>query len=164
MTRGLGDPQPIRHVLSEMGSRIGLGHALEMGLLWSAWEDIAGEVVAEHSEPSSLRGSLLRVRAESPVWATEIGYLADSIKRRANTRLGSSVVEDVRVWTGLGVRRQRRKPSASSGHENDDKRGERAPREPYEALAAARAAWLRSRAGGAESPSGGAGESGKNTW
>jgi predicted nucleic acid-binding Zn ribbon protein len=59
-----------------------------------------GPEVAAHAQPSSLRDGVLRVRADSPVWATEIGYLGEEIRNRANAAAGRAVVTEVRVWTG----------------------------------------------------------------
>lgn len=93
---------------------IGMGEALEsLGLvggapvgatarLWQAWPEVAGAAVCGHVEPTSLRAGVLRLRADSPVWATEVGYLADHIKTRANQILKDTLVEEVRVWYAPG--------------------------------------------------------------
>ena len=65
--------------------------------LWQAWPEVAGAAVCGHVEPTSLRAGVLRLRADSPVWATEVGYLADHIKARANQILKDAMVEEVRV-------------------------------------------------------------------
>jgi hypothetical protein len=93
---------------------IGMGEALERhGLvggapagatarLWQAWPEVAGAAVCGHVEPTSLREGVLRLRADSPVWATEVGYLADHIMARANQVLKGTMVEEVRVWYAPG--------------------------------------------------------------
>jgi hypothetical protein len=89
----------------------------------------------------------LRVRADSPVWATELGYLADEVCRRANDVVGGAVVREVRVWTGPAGRRRARKPEPSSGW--IQKRGGRtSDQDPEEALRRARRAWDKRRFSG----------------
>lgn len=125
------------------GRRLGLDHPTEVGALWARWVEIVGDDIAKHAEPSSLRSGLLRVRTDSPVWATEISYLADEIKQRANDALGRPLVEEVRVWTGPGPIRGRGPTAARTGPANASSEG--VPGDPMEALDRARRAWLRRR-------------------
>jgi predicted nucleic acid-binding Zn ribbon protein len=137
-------------LLSMLGRRLGLDHPREVGTLWDRWREIVGDDVAAHAEPSSLRGGLLRVRTDSPAWATEIGYLADEIKARANETVGRELVAEVRVWTGPGaIQRRRATPApatpapatpAPAGGPAEEVAGD-----PEEALERARRAWLRRR-------------------
>ena len=136
-------PPRLKELLSMAGRRIGLDHPTEVGALWARWVDIVGTDIAQHAEPSSLRAGLLRVRTDSPVWATEISYLADEIKQRANDALGRPLVEDVRVWTGPGAIRTR---SSEVGRRTAAERpADDLPADPIEALDRARRAWLRRR-------------------
>ncbi|MGH2752315.1 MAG: DUF721 domain-containing protein [Actinomycetota bacterium] len=137
----------IRDVLDGLGVRIGLGRSQDTGIIWSRWPDIVGDGIAGHAEPTSLRAGVLRVRADSPVWAVELGYLAGEIKQRANDLIGRSTVTEVRVWTGPGKVKPRshRSPEPSDGKAPDG--GARPPSDdPVEAFERARAAWRRRRA------------------
>jgi predicted nucleic acid-binding Zn ribbon protein len=143
------DLVPIGEVLDPLGVRMGLGRSRDAGLIWSRWSQIVGASIAEHAEPSSLREGVLRVRADSPTWATELGYLAADIKARANELIGRGAVQEVRVWTGPGAIKpfsQRRVVRA------EDR--ERAPaQDPMKALERAHQAWRRWRSkGDSEAP------------
>ena len=96
------DPVRFKDVLRSEGRRLGIEAAVETGAIFSRWQRIVGDGVAAHAKPSSLREGVLRVRADSPVWATEISYLAPEIQRRANEEAGVVVVKEVRVWWGPG--------------------------------------------------------------
>ncbi|MGH2730341.1 MAG: DciA family protein [Actinomycetota bacterium] len=100
-----GDTDPVRlgALLGGFGKRVGFENPVEAGRIWRGWHEIVGSSVARHAEPTSLRRGVLRVRADSSTWATEIGYLGDEIRRRANEHVGKTVVEEVRVWTGPGT-------------------------------------------------------------
>jgi predicted nucleic acid-binding Zn ribbon protein len=131
----------VRDVLNSVGARFGIGRAVEAGILWRRWREIVGPDVAGHLEPSSLRGGVLRVRADSPVWATEAGYLRDEIKARSNACVGAEVVAEVRVWTGPGA--GVRPPVPGTG---DRRRAPKPPaRDAREAFARARRAWAERR-------------------
>jgi predicted nucleic acid-binding Zn ribbon protein len=128
-----------------VGRKLGLDHPREVGVVWDRWREIVGDDIAAHAEPSSLRGGLLRVRTDSPAWATEIGYLADEIRRKANETVGRALVSEVRVWTGPGrieprARGRAAVPRPARGTPQDD-----VPDDPGEALERARRAWLRRR-------------------
>ena len=96
------DPHRIKDLLQGVGERLGFRGAIETGLVWSRWNDIVGDTVAAHAEPTSLREGVLRVRTDSPTWATEVGYLGQEIKRAANQVAGVELVSEVRVWTAPG--------------------------------------------------------------
>jgi predicted nucleic acid-binding Zn ribbon protein len=144
------EPKRMSESLGAVGRKLGIGGAIEAGRIWSRWGDIVGPGIAEHAEPTSLRQGTLRIRTDSPVWATEIGYIGSEIARRANEIAGSEVVLEVRVWTGPGEiqRRSRnvRDPRSSEASEAASTRP--SSDEPIEALGRARAAWERARSGG----------------
>lgn len=132
------DPEPIKALLGDVGKRLGVESAVQTGTLWRRWREIVGVEIAAHAEPTSLKDGVLRVRADSPAWATEIGYLGPEIARKANAAARSTLVREVRVWNGP--------PSEVSLDEGPVPQPEpdikRAPKEsPEEALEAAREAW-----------------------
>ncbi len=139
----MNDPHRIKDLLQGVGERLGFGGAIETGLVWSRWNDIVGDTVAAHAEPTSLREGVLRVRTDSPTWATEVGYLGQEIKRAANQVAGRELVSEVRVWTAPGSvnvpgrtapDRRRTEVPAPSGRSQLD---------PETALERARKAWER---------------------
>lgn len=135
------DVSRLRDLLPAATGRLGIPSPEATGRVWSAWKDIVGPAVAAHAEPTSLREGVLRIRADSPAWATEIGYLADEIRSRANSVTGRTLVLEVRVWTGPGSTL-----SAGAGAAPPDVPGDpdREPaKDPAEALERARRAWAR---------------------
>ena len=142
----MDDPLRLKDLLPGATGKLGIPSPEATGRVWSAWKDIVGPAVAAHAEPTSLREGVLRVRADSPAWATEIGYLADEIRSRANAATGRTLVLEVRVWTG---------PRPASGGSTAGRAEEGAgapadpdrepPRDPAEALERARRAWAKRR-------------------
>jgi hypothetical protein len=140
MTDGTG-LQPLKDLLGSVARR--LGADADAGTVAAMWREIVGTEIAAHAEPTSLRGGVLRVRAESPVWTTELAYLRDEIRARSNHVVGRNVVTEVRVWTGpgrpVGVGSNRLPDRPQEAAVDDD------PPDPYEALSRARRAWRRAR-------------------
>lgn len=141
MSDATEDPLRLKDLLGATTRRLGMEAAAEIGLVWSRWREIVGDDIAAHAEPTSLRAALLRVRADSPAWATEIGYLRDEIRDRVNRVAGRRLVEEVRVWSGPGrvgtAARAAREPVDRAATESS----EPPPDDPVEALERARRAW-----------------------
>lgn len=140
------EPAPLRGLLGPAASGYGLDDALAAGTLSRRWIEVVGPDVAAHAEPTSLREGILRVRADSPVWAHEIGYLTAEIKRRANETLGRQAVSEVKVWNAPGM------PvggPAGGSAQTASRPSERSPEEleedPQTALEKARSAWAARR-------------------
>jgi predicted nucleic acid-binding Zn ribbon protein len=138
MARTHDDPQALRGLLRDLGGRIGMGGALEAATLRQRWNEIVGDAIAAHAEPSSLKDGVLRIRADSPAWATEISYLGAQIAARSNDLVGSEIVTEVRVWTGPG-----RVPAPAPGSVPMTAPVPRpvVPDDPLEALRSAHEAW-----------------------
>jgi predicted nucleic acid-binding Zn ribbon protein len=68
-----------------------------LGKLMSGWEQIVGERLAAETVPTGLERGTLSVAASSGAWATQVRFLAEEVRRRANEELGSAVVRQVRV-------------------------------------------------------------------
>ena len=145
------DPPPrLKDLLGSVVARAGLDDPVSTGAVWAHWDEMVGADVARNAEPTSLKSGVLRIRTESPVWATEIGYLGPEIKRRVNAALGRELVTEVVVWTGPG-------PIRSSGKTAGDRGGraqtpaqsprEIGPKDPVSAFENARRAWAKRRSG-----------------
>jgi predicted nucleic acid-binding Zn ribbon protein len=140
----------IRDVLDGFGVKLGLGRSRDASVIWSRWTEIVGDAVAAHAEPSSLREGVLQVRADSPTWAAELGYLVAEIRARANALIGRESVVEVRVWTGPGrvgkANRHARNSAATRTAPTTEQGAEKgAPPDPQEAFERAREAWRRRR-------------------
>ncbi len=142
MLRDDGSPARLDDVLEQVIRKSGIDAGVRAGKVWSEWDEIVGDDIAEHAEPTSLRRGVLRVRTDSPVWATELTYLSDEIRRRANEVLGSEQVEAVKIWTAPGrvIRRPRARPAIRPAPVRSD--GED---DPIAAFGRARSAWIRVR-------------------
>lgn len=137
------DPAPLGSLLPGAAGRLGLDDAGAVGAVWRRWPDIVGPDVAAHAEPTSLRSGVLRIRADSPVWAHEIGYLADEIKGRANALLGREAVSQVRIWSGPSKkpREGSSRPPRETAGEDPVPTEKDVPADPLSALERAHRAW-----------------------
>ena len=140
-------PFGIREALVKLSHRLGLPDPSKAGAVWGRWEELVGAEIAGHARPSSLREGVLRVRADSPAWAHELGYLREEIQARVNAGLDHPVVTEVRVYTGppgpAAEGRAARRRGVPRGPAPEPRPAP--PAAPEEALERARRAWLRRR-------------------
>jgi hypothetical protein len=64
------------------------------------WPELVGERLARATQPTSLEGGVLLVRASDGPWGAQARYLADEIRERADNALGVGSVKAVRVVVG----------------------------------------------------------------
>ena len=138
------DPTRLRQLLGPLGRKLGVEDGASSAKLWRSWGDVVGAEIAAHAEPTSLREGVLRVRTQSTVWATEIGYLAPEIARRANDLIGPGCIREVRVWTSAAPIATRDKQKGTS-EERIDPTSRDVTKEPSVAFRRAWEAWARRR-------------------
>ena len=135
------DPHKIGKLLGELGTTFGIASPAQVGKLWAEWPGIVGPGIAAHASPTSLRDGVLRVRADSSAWATELGYLGGEIKSRVNRALGAELVREVKVWVGP---KKTSEAAPAQPHRSSAKVAGSPPTEdPEEAFARAHRAWAR---------------------
>ena len=81
---------------------------LRIAELNTHWDRVVGADVARHSTVASLVDGVLVIRADSPAWATQLGYLASTILPTVRDRLPGLRIDEVRV-TGPGTGRTGRR-------------------------------------------------------
>lgn len=147
MDDGGRQPTILRECLRAVSKKLGLGGSLEAARVWSSWTEIAGTAIAHHAEPTSLRDGVLRIRTDSPTWATEIGYMGAEIARRANAVIGKPIVSEVRIWMAPGpiARAGSAKPVSVRAEDRKDAPAPDPASDPARALARARTSWARHR-------------------
>jgi hypothetical protein len=143
------EPVRIKDALAPLGRKLGLRSPAEAARVFARWDEVVGREIANHARPSSLKHGVLKIAADSSVWTTEISYLAEEIKSRANEVAGTKVVSEVRVWTSSrsreklgGTRPPSSEPVPSGLNRADEKPSADSPEE---ALARARNAWEEAR-------------------
>jgi len=135
----------LKDLLVPVGKKLRLEDPAASGLIWSRWPQIVGDDVARNAEPTSLKEGVLRVRTTSPTWATELSYLADDIRERANEAVGREVVRQVKIWTSPApIGRSERGSDHSAGASVAIPRKRRAD-DPQTAFERAFQAWSKRR-------------------
>ena len=63
--------------------------------IWEVWDEVVGQAIAEHAQPSNITKKKLRVHVAEPIWLQELEFVADTIREKLNDRLGRTAVEKI---------------------------------------------------------------------
>jgi predicted nucleic acid-binding Zn ribbon protein len=116
------DPALIGAVLDAVVEASGWEADVAVRSLFARWPELVGREIAEHCHPTGYAEAVLRVRADSTAWATQLRLLAPAIVRRLNEELGHGNVSALDIAGPDG-------PSWSAGRRAV--RGGRGPRDTY---------------------------------
>jgi predicted nucleic acid-binding Zn ribbon protein len=70
-------PRPVGLAIAALTAK--LEPASELARVQGVWEEVAGEAIAAHCSPVSVRGGVLRVACDEAVWAAELELLAPDL-------------------------------------------------------------------------------------
>jgi predicted nucleic acid-binding Zn ribbon protein len=64
-----------------------------LAALVARWSEIAGDAVAAHARPLTLRDGVLVVAVDQPIWRTQLGFLEADVRRRVREVTGIEITE-----------------------------------------------------------------------
>ena len=103
------DLVPIGEIVDGLLSEEVFARGMPVARLIRAWPDLVGERLAEATQPVSLEGGVLTIRASDGPWGSQARYLVDEIRHRADDALGGGTVTSVRIVVA-GQRNRRSEP------------------------------------------------------
>ena len=101
--RRTDDLVPIGDVVDALMREDVFSRGMPIATLARRWPELVGERLARATQPTSLEGGVLLVRASDGPWGAQAKYLADEIRERADQALGPGSVKAVRVVVGRGA-------------------------------------------------------------
>ncbi|WRS30809.1 DciA family protein [Actinomycetaceae bacterium MB13-C1-2] len=91
------DPRPIGAILDKEVRDRDWQRSLATGQVIGQWEEIVGDVVAQHCPIESFDGGRLVVQADSTAWAQQLKILLPEVMGAIDRAVGSGIVESVVV-------------------------------------------------------------------
>jgi hypothetical protein len=95
-----GDPVAIGEVVDLLMQEDVFSRGMPLATLAKAWPGLVGERLAAATQPVSLEGGVLVVRASDGPWGAQARYLAEEIRTRADEALGGGAVTRIRITVG----------------------------------------------------------------
>lgn len=84
-------------VLDSLTRKMGLQDRLEPYRVWKVWGEVVGPQTAQHAQPFRLRGKILEVRVDHPVWMQQLQLLKPRILEQLNGAIAPGILEDI-LW------------------------------------------------------------------
>ena len=119
--RTAATPQPLGRAAQDLANNRGWSPRVAEGALFGQWEQVVGEQIAEHAQPTALRDGVLTIAAESTAWATQLRMVQAQVLAKIAAAVGDGVVTALRI-TGPTAPSWRKGPRHISG---------RGPRDTY---------------------------------
>jgi len=91
------DPVPIGEIVDGLLAEDVFARGMPVARLIRAWPELVGERLAQATQPLSLEGGVLTIRAADGPWGSQARYLVDQIRERADDALGGGAVTSVRI-------------------------------------------------------------------
>jgi hypothetical protein len=96
------EPSPMGDVVESLLDRREFSRGMGVGKLARSWSEVVGDRLAQETRPDKLEGGTLVVAASSGPWGSQARFLAEEIRKRANSLLGTDDVKRVQVVVSPG--------------------------------------------------------------
>ena len=90
-------PTKVGDVLTDLKQVTPLGKQLELAQIWERWPELAGPHLCDHGRPETVKGNVLHIEADSPVWMHKFAYRKWDLIKRINRMAGCELVSDIFV-------------------------------------------------------------------
>ena len=93
-------PQAIHSILEKTLKALEIDVPLKTYSVLGAWNEIAGESVAGHSQPRFIRNQILFVDVAHSTWMQQLQFLKPALLEQVNAFLGEPLIQDIRFKLG----------------------------------------------------------------
>jgi predicted nucleic acid-binding Zn ribbon protein len=97
------NPDDFVHIGNILGDALNKFRAdsdLELTSVFTIWNNVVGEAIANNSKPAGFKGKILLVYVSSPVWIQELQYYKKDMIIKINDALGKELVCDIKFRIG----------------------------------------------------------------
>ena len=90
----------IGNILCDALNKFRADSDLELTSVFTIWNNVVGEAIANNSKPAGFKGKILLVYVSSPVWIQELQYYKKDMIIKLNDALGKELVCDIKFRIG----------------------------------------------------------------
>lgn len=103
--RRKGSPTSLSTVVGQVLGELGLDSVAQAHRIGQVWSAVVGEQVAAHCQPIGIRGGLLELTVDSPVWSQQLQLRKLEILAGLGKALGADAPRELRFQVGYVRRR-----------------------------------------------------------
>jgi predicted nucleic acid-binding Zn ribbon protein len=93
----ISDPQPLSSVFNEIITNRDWRQGIAEGNLFSNWEKVVGEDIAQHTTPITLLEGKLTIQTSSTAWATQLRLISNDLLKTLQQSAPGALVEELVV-------------------------------------------------------------------
>ncbi|MBP6940152.1 MAG: DUF721 domain-containing protein [Syntrophorhabdaceae bacterium] len=71
---------------------------LDLFRIFPMWSDIVGEKTAQHTRPARIKGHILYIEVDDPMWLTQLKYMKDDILEKIDMKIKQGAFKDLRFF------------------------------------------------------------------
>lgn len=93
----ISDPHPLSLVFNEIITNRDWRQGIAEGNLFSDWEKVVGEDIAQHTTPITLLEGKLTIQTSSTAWATQLRLISNDLLKTLRESAPGALVEELAV-------------------------------------------------------------------
>ena len=93
----ISDPQPLSSVFNEIITNRYWRQGIAEGNLFTDWEKVVGEDIAQHATPITLLEGKLTIQTSSTAWATQLRLISSDLLKTLQQSAPGALVEELVV-------------------------------------------------------------------
>ena len=93
----ISDPQPLSSVFNEIITNRDWRQGIAEGNLFTDWEKVVGEDIAQHATPITLLEGKLTIQTSSTAWATQLRLISNDLLKTLRQSAPGALVEELFV-------------------------------------------------------------------
>lgn len=93
----ISDPQPLSSVFNEIITNRDWRQGIAEGNLFSDWQKVVGDEIAQHSNPITLLDGKLTIQTSSTAWATQLRLISNELLKTLQQSAPGALVEELVV-------------------------------------------------------------------
>ena len=93
----ISDPQPLSSVFNEIITNRDWRQGIAEGNLFTDWEKVVGEDIAQHATPITLLEGKLTIQTSSTAWATQLRLISNDLLKTLQQSAPGALVEELFV-------------------------------------------------------------------
>jgi predicted nucleic acid-binding Zn ribbon protein len=106
--RRKGTPTPVGDLVAKVLGELGLDAVAKAHQIGARWEDVVGKQVAEHCRPIGIRGEVLELEVDSPVWSQQLQLRKPELLAALARVFGEEAPRELRFQVGYARNRSQR--------------------------------------------------------
>ncbi len=104
--RRKGNPTAVGDLIGRVLGELGLDGVARSHEIGSKWEEVVGARVAAHCRPLGLRGEVLEIEVDSPVWSQQLQLRKPELLAALDRTFGRNAPRELRFQVGYARSRR----------------------------------------------------------